>query len=190
MQEDIPQIQHEMALKTHLSNRRFDEAIECMRGLIVNIENDSLSREAIEVIVRLAISAPLEKRLSIYNILKNDPSFKNSEPSFDQIRRQINHLKTIFEKGDLSNNAPITDNFIGEEYTIHRLVDWIRLNGGIVDGVDVEFLPSGERGVYATKDIKEGEKICVIPESLIITYERASKSNLNKKWLDKGIHLR
>ena len=61
------------------------------------------------------------------------------------------------------------------------LKNWIKDNGGNVDNVKIGFHEKNERGVVATHDIREGDRILFVPHKLLITFKMAIESPLGIK---------
>jgi hypothetical protein len=59
------------------------------------------------------------------------------------------------------------------EAKFDALDEWVRAGGGTVSGVCIRKLPSGERGLFASRALSPGEAIIRLPTALLLTGKRA-----------------
>ena len=55
----------------------------------------------------------------------------------------------------------------------HVFFDWIRDQGAIFPKIELKQMSANMRGIYALEDIKDKERILFVPDSVIVTLEKA-----------------
>lgn len=67
------------------------------------------------------------------------------------------------------------------------LLEWLARHGGDASALRVVRYPGGERGVVARRDLADGDVIVRVPEALVVTPERARRSDAGRAMAAAGL---
>jgi len=67
-----------------------------------------------------------------------------------------------------------------------QMENWLQEGGSAYEKLKIRFYTPIYRGVHAARNVKAGEKICLIPKKQIITLEMAQESPIGQKMFSHG----
>lgn len=77
-----------------------------------------------------------------------------------------------------------------ERQAIEGLEKWMDQNKGMYTKAKIKYRDENYRGIFATQDIEEGEKIIAVPSKMMIWQLMAEASPYGKLIMEKGLHIR
>jgi hypothetical protein len=94
-------------------------------------------------------------------------------------------LEYINEQDRLENIVPPEDE---KRKRLANFESWFREQGGVANSVIIKHIDKFERGLFATKDIKSGETIVFVPESIVFDAEMGKNTDIGKLFVaDKTV---
>jgi len=106
--------------------------------------------------------------------MSNSPSIKEQwsiHLVIVNLLSQINQLEAEFDLKPLSQR---------NDQSIEKLTKWAIKNGAILNGVEIHRFENYDYGMRANKNITVGDKLVIVPRSLMMTEENISSSPLCK----------
>ena len=121
------------------------------------------------------------KPLDALEVLKKGLEFEKEN---EQILKLI---MDIDEEYKTDNSLPYED---PERQRFEKMLTWLKQGNSKFDKLKIRYYGPDYRGVHASRDIKKGEIILLVPYNQIITLEMAFASPIGAKMYEKGLRGR
>lgn len=107
-------------------------------------------------------------------MMSNSPSIKEQwsiHLVIVNLLSKINQLEAEFDLKPLSQR---------NDQSIEKLTKWATKNGAILNGIEIHQFENYAYGMKSTKNISVGDKLVIVPRSLMMTEENIPSSPLCK----------
>lgn len=170
-------IKDNLGAQVYISLRDFERAVEdCDRAIAIN-------PKWVKAYLRKAI-AHSQQFLSIENILliketvETGLKLTNAETDAALVADFNDVLSFIKEEERIESNVPAGD-FRRE--AIQKFEDWFKEKGGLAQNTKIRFVDPVERGLFATQEIKQGETVVFVPDSIVFTDEKGKLTKFGQQ---------